>query len=221
MGERLTRDMMAARITAEFQEGWIVNLGVGMPTMCSDFIPADKSIILHSENGLIGYGRNATVEEATPYVVNAGVMPVMLTPSTAIVHHADAFAVIRGGHLDVGVLGAYEVATNGDFANWKTDPNRKGGGIGGAMDIATCAQQVFAIMEHTTREGEPRLLPRCTFDITAPGCVTLVMTDLGLFQPTGEGFRILEIAPGYSVEEVAALTGTPLEVSPDLKPVEV
>lgn len=220
MGERLTRDMMAARITAEFQEGWIVNLGVGMPTMCSDFIPAEKSIVLHSENGLIGYGRNATVEEATPYVVNAGVMPVMLTPSTAIVHHADAFAVIRGGHLDVGVLGAYEVAANGDFANWKTDPNRKGGGIGGAMDIAACAKRIFLLMEHQTRDGRPRLLNRCTLPLTAPGVVSLVMTDLGLFEAAGDKFIVHEYAPGFTIEEIQAVTEAPVVAAPDMREVQ-
>ena len=218
---RLTRDMMAARITSEFQEGWIANLGVGMPTMCSDFLPADKFIVLHSENGLIGYGRATTVDEAGPYVVNAGLIPVMLQDYAAILHHADAFGVIRSGMLDVGVLGAYEVAANGDFANWKTAVDKPGGGIGGAMDIAICAQRIFIMMEHTLRDGRPRMLKRCTLPITAPGVVKLIMTDLGLFEPTGEGFRILEIAPGFTVDEVAALTDAPVEAAPDLKEVQL
>ena len=213
---RLTRDLMAARLAAEFQDGWIVNLGVGMPTLCSDFLPEGRSIMLHSENGVIGYGRNATVEEATPYVVNAGVQPVLLMPFAAIVHHADAFAIIRKGMLDVAVLGAYEVAANGDFANWRT-AGRKGGGIGGAMDIAASAQRIFIHMEHTTRDGSPRLLRRCTLPLTAPGVVKLVMTDLGLFEPAGESYRLLEIAPGYTVEEVQSLTEAPLEAVANLK----
>jgi 3-oxoacid CoA-transferase B subunit len=163
---RLTRDMMAARIAALFEEGWIANLGVGMPTMCSDFLPAEKFIVLHSENGLIGYGRAASVEEAGPYVVNAGIIPVFLHDYAAILHHADAFGVIRRGMLDVGVLGAYEVAANGDFANWKT-AGRKGGGIGGAMDIAVSAQRIFIMMEHSTRDGAPRLLKECKLPVTA------------------------------------------------------
>ena len=215
--KRLTRDLMAARLAAEFQDGWLVNLGVGMPTMCSDFLPADKFIVLHSENGLIGYGRNATVEEATPYVVNAGVMPVLLQAYTAVVHHADAFAVIRSGRLDAGVLGAYEVAANGDFANWKTSPEKRGGGIGGAMDIAACAQRIFVMLEHTTRDGRPRLLGRCNLSITAAGVVKLVMTDLGLFQPNGEGFTALELAPGFTLDEVQDVTSAPLTPSPDLR----
>jgi 3-oxoacid CoA-transferase B subunit len=219
--KRLTRDLMAARLAAEFQDGWLVNLGVGMPTMCSDFLPADRFIVLHSENGLIGYGRNATVEEATPYVVNAGVMPVLLQPYTAVVHHADAFAVIRSGRLDAGVLGAYEVAANGDFGNWKTSPEKKGGGIGGAMDIAACAQRIFVMLEHTTRDGRPRLLKRCNLSITAAGVVKLVMTDLGLFKPNGEGFTALELAPGFTLDEVQDVTAAPLTPSPDLRDVHL
>jgi 3-oxoacid CoA-transferase B subunit len=210
--------MIAARITHEFQDGWIANLGVGMPTMCSDFLPADKFIILHSENGLIGYGRGATVEEATPYVVNAGVQPVLLQPYSAIVHHSDAFGVIRSGRLDVGVLGAYEVAANGDFANWKTGMS-PGGGIGGAMDIAACAQRIFLMMEHQTRDGRPRLLNKCTLPITAPGVVKLVMTDLGLFEPAGDHFVLREHAPGYSLEEIQAVTEARVVPAPDLREV--
>jgi 3-oxoacid CoA-transferase B subunit len=211
---------MAARVASEFEDGWIVNLGVGMPTMCSDFLPAERFIVLHSENGVIGYGRNASVEEATPYVVNAGVFPVLLQPFASIVHHADAFGVIRRGMLDVAVLGAYEVAANGDFANWKT-AGRKGGGIGGAMDIAVGAQRIFIMMEHTTRDGGPRLLPACTLPLTAPGVVTLVMTDLGLFEPRGDYFLMREIAHGFEVDEVQAVTQARLVASADLSEVTV
>jgi 3-oxoacid CoA-transferase B subunit len=209
--QKLTRRQMAARTAAEFGDGWIVNLGIGMPTLCSDFVPDGRRVIFHSENGVVGYGRNASEEERDPHVVNAGVQPVLLEPFASILHHADAFAIVRSGLLDVAVLGAYEVSANGDFANWKT-AGRKGGGIGGAMDIAACAQRVFIIMEHTTREGAPRLLRRCALPITAPGVVRLVVTDLGVFQPNGDGFTLHEIAPGYTIEDVqgvsaAALTG--------------
>lgn len=219
--QRLTRDMMAARTAAEFEDGWIANLGVGMPTMCSDFLPADKFIILHSENGLIGYGRAASVEEATPYVVNAGLIPVLLQDYTAILHHSDAFGVIRSGRLDVGVLGAYEAAPNGDFANWKTAVDKKGGGIGGAMDIAACAQRIFIMMEHTTRDGRPRLLERCKLPITAAGVVKLIVTDLGLFVPAGDHFVARELAPGYSLEEVQAYTGARVVAAPGLQEVQL
>ena len=205
----LSRDLMAARVAAEFPANGLVNLGVGMPTMCSDFVPAGRRVIFHSENGVIGYGRNAHPDEIDPHVVNAGVRPVLLFPFAAIVHHADAFAIIRSGRLDVGVLGAYEVAANGDFANWQT-AGRNGGGIGGAMDIASCAKQIFIMMEHTQRDGSPRLRTRCTLPLTAPGVVTRVYTDLGVFEPLGDSYRLVEIAPGYSVDEVQALTEAPL-----------
>lgn len=216
---RLTRDLMAARIAAEFGDGWIVNLGIGIPTLCSDFVPVGRRVIFHSENGVIGYGRNATEEEVGPYIVNAGVQPVELLSFASIVHHADAFGIIRRGLLDAAVLGAYEVAANGDFANWKT-AGRKGGGIGGAMDIAACAQRLFVVMEHTTRDGSPRLLKRCTLPITAPGVVKLVITDLGVFEPIGEAYRLKEIAPGYTPEEVQALTAAPLVIPSKIKEVQ-
>jgi 3-oxoacid CoA-transferase B subunit len=207
---RVSRDLMAARVAAEFQDGWIVNLGIGMPTLCSDFVPADRRVIFHAENGVIGYGRNASAEEADPHLVNASVQPVILQPFAAIVHHADAFAIIRRGLLSAGILGAYEVAANGDFANFKT-AGRAGGGVGGAMDIATCAQRIFIMLEHTTRDGRPRLLRRCTLPITAAGVVKLVVTDLGVFKPLGESYRLCEIAPGYTPEEVQAITDAPLQ----------
>ena len=217
---KLTREVMAARAASEFQDGWIVNLGVGMPTACSNYIPAGRRVIFHSENGVVGYGRQLPDEEADPYVVNAGGQRVELLPFGAIVHHADSFAIIRAGLIDVTVLGAYQVATNGDFANWKL-PGAIGGGIGGAMDLAACSKQVFLIMEHSTREEGPRLLKQCTLPLTAPGVVTLVVTDLGVFQPLGEAFRLVEIAPGYTLEEVQAVTGAPLVVDGPLKAVSV
>lgn len=218
--ERISRDLMAARVAAELQDGWVVNLGLGMPTMCSDFIPVDRRVIFHSENGLIGYGRRATEAEVGPYIVNAGVQPVELTPYASVVHHGDSFALIRGGRLDAAVLGAYEVAMNGDFANWRL-AGRKGGGIGGAMDIAACAQRVFILMEHTTRENAPRLLQRCTLALTAPGVVTRVFTDLGVFEPAGDAFQLCEIAPGWTPEEVQTFTGAPLVVSEELRELQL
>ena len=217
---RLTRDLMAARVAAEFQDGWIVNLGVGMPTLCSDFVPAGRRVIFHSENGAVGYGRRVFGDEIDPHTVNAGVQPVLLLPFAATMHHADAFAIIRSGRLDVGVLGAYEVAANGDFANWKT-AGRTGGGIGGAMDIAANAKRIILMLEHTTRDGAPRLLRACGLPVTGRGVVTLVVTDLGVFRPLGEAFVLLEIAPGYSVAEVEGRTGAPLVVGPELREVQI
>jgi 3-oxoacid CoA-transferase B subunit len=202
----LTRQQMAGRIAREFQDGWIVNLGVGIPTLCSNTDISPREVIYHSENGVIGYGPIAPPGEEDLDLVNAGGQNVTLRPGAAVVHHADSFAVIRGGHIDVTVLGAYEVAANGDFANWKLG-GQKGGGIGGAMDLAACAKRVFIIMEHLTRDGSPRLVPTCALPVTARGAAKLVVTNYGLFEPTGEGFLLREIAPGISVDEVRAGVG--------------
>jgi 3-oxoacid CoA-transferase B subunit len=209
MTQGYTRQQMADRIANRFQDGWIVNLGVGIPTLCSNTDIAPRHVIYHSENGVIGYGPVAAPGEEDLDLVNAGGQNVTLLAGAAVVHHADSFAIIRGGRIDVTVMGAYEVSAGGDFANWKL-AGAKGGGIGGAMDLAACAQRVFIIMEHTTRTGAPRLVPRCALPVTARGVVRLVATNLGLFEPVGEAFRISELAPGISRDAVAAATGTPL-----------
>ncbi len=213
---RLTRQAMCDRLAMEFQDGWIVNLGVGMPTLCSNYVDPSKDLILHSENGVIGYGPLAKPEEVDKHLVNAGGQNVTPVPGMAIVHHADSFALIRKGMLDVTVMGAYEVSENGDFANWRIPP-RKGGGIGGAMDLAACAQRVFIALEHTTREGHSRLLKRCTLPITAPGVVKLVVTDLGLFAVTPQGFQLREYAPGWSPADIQAHTEAQLHLADDLR----
>ena len=211
----LSRQTMCNRLAMEFQDGWVVNLGIGLPTLCSNYQFKDKTIIFHSENGVIGYGPLALEGEEDLHLVNAGRQYVTLRPGAAIVHHADSFAIIRGGYVDVTVMGAYEVAENGDFANWKTS-GRKGGGIGGAMDLAVGAKRVFIAMEHTTRDGRPRLLQGCSLPFTAVGVVKLVATNLGLFEVTPQGFLLREIAPGYTPEEVQAVTGARLVVPDDL-----
>lgn len=211
----LDRQAMCNRLAREFQDGWVVNLGIGMPTLCSNYDFEDKQIIFHSENGVIGYGPLAAEGEEDLHLVNASSQYVTIATGAAIVHHADSFAIIRGGHLDATVLGAYEVAENGDFANYKT-AGRKGGGIGGAMDLAVGAKQVFIAMEHTTREGEPRLLQRCNLPVTAVGVVTKVVTTLGLFEVTPKGFELKEIAPGYTTEDVQAQSGASLIIPDDI-----
>jgi len=211
----LTRQQMCDRLAMEFQDGWMVNLGVGIPTLCSNFDFGETQIVFHSENGVVGYGPLAARGMEDAHLVNAGAQHVTLKPGAAIVHHADAFAMIRSGRIDATVLGAYEVAESGDFANWKT-AGQKGGGIGGAMDLAAGARRVFVVMEHTTRDGAPRLVSRCALPITARGVVTLVATNFGLFEPTGDGFVLREIADGVEVAEVKAATGGTLIVSPGL-----
>ena len=213
----LNRQQMAARLAQEFEEGWVVNLGIGIPTLCSNY--ADN-VILHAENGVIGYGALLPKGEEDIHLVNAGGQHVGLKPGAAIVHHADSFAIVRGGYLDVSVMGSYEVSKGGDFANWRTS-GRKGGGIGGAMDLAMGAKRVFIAMEHTTRDGSPRLLNELNLPATAKGVVTLLMTNLGLIDITSEGFSLREIAPGYSPEEVQGMTEAELAISPALKEIAV
>jgi 3-oxoacid CoA-transferase B subunit len=207
---------MCDRLAMEFQDEWIVNLGVGMPTLCSNYVDPSKDLLFHSENGVIGYGPLAPKGQEDRHLVNAGGQNVLPVPGMAIVHHADSFALIRSGRVDVTVMGAYEVSENGDFANWRI-PNRKGGGIGGAMDLAACAKRVFIALEHTTRDGKPRMLKRCNLPITAPGVVKLVATDLGLFEVGPQGFILREHAPGWSPEEIQELTEAQLVIPSNLK----
>ncbi len=217
---KLSRQQMCDRLAMEFQDEWIVNLGVGMPTLCSNYVDPNKDIIFHSENGVIGFGPLAPEGQEDRHLVNASSQHVTVRPGMAIVHHADSFALIRSGMVDVTVMGAYEVAENGDFANWRI-PNRKGGGIGGAMDLAACAKRVFIAMEHVTREGESRMLERCKLPITAPGVVTLLATDLGLFEVTPQGFTLREHAPGWNAEEIQEQTGSKLIIPDDLREIRM
>ena len=213
---KLERQAMCDRLAMEFQDGWVVNLGIGVPTLCSNYVDPNKAIINHSENGVIGYGPLAAEGQEDRHLINAGGQHVTPLPGMAIVHHADSFMMIRGGMIDVTVMGAYEVAENGDFANWRI-PSRKGGGIGGAMDLAVGAKRVFIAMEHVTRDGQPKLLKKCTLPITAPGVVKLVATDLGLFEITPQGFKLVEHAPGWSPEDIQELTEGKLVISNDLR----
>lgn len=206
-----SRQQMADRIAREFQDGWLVNLGVGIPTLCSNTDLGGREITYHAENGVIGYGPVLPEGQEDLHLVNAGGQNVSLNPGAAIVHHADSFAIIRGGRIDATVMGAYEVSCRGDFANWKV-AGAKGGGIGGAMDLAACAKRVFIILEHRTRDGKPRLVESCALPVTARGVVTLVATDLGLFRPVGSGFAVVELAPDVTMEDVRGATGTPIIV---------
>lgn len=207
---------MANRIAMEFQDGDVVNLGIGIPTLCSNFVHHNKTIFYQSENGLVNYGPIAFPGEENPELVNAGGQYVIEIPGMAILDHADSFGLIRSGYVDITVLGAYEVAENGDFASWKL-ANARGGSIGGAMDLAVGAKKVFLILEHTTKDGQSRLVEKCKLPVTAVGVVGLVATNLGLFQINENGFVLTEIAPGYSTQDVADQTDANLAISPKLK----
>ena len=212
----LDRQTMANRAAMEFHDGWVVNLGIGIPTLCSNFVHHDRRVVYQSENGLVNYGPLAAEGEEDPNLVNAGGQYVVEMAGMAVQDHADSFALIRGGYVDVTVLGAYEAAANGDFANWKV-AGARGGGIGGAMDLAVGAKNVFLLMEHTTKDGKPRLVERCSLPVTARGVVTLVVTNLGLFRVAPEGFVLDEIAPGYAPEDLQEMTDARLIVSPTLR----
>jgi 3-oxoadipate CoA-transferase beta subunit len=200
------RTEMAARAAQDIPEGWYVNLGIGMPTMIADHVPLEREVVFHSENGILGMGPAPTRETRNPWLINAGKQLVTLRDGGSYCHHADSFAMIRGGHLDLCVLGAFEVAENGDIANWATSENDTAPAVGGAMDLAVGAKRLWAIMEHTTKDGRPRLVRRCSYPLTAPGAVTRVYTNLAVLDVTPEGFRVVDLAPGVAMDELQAKT---------------
>ena len=211
----LTRDGIAWRAAQDLEEGMVVNLGIGMPVLASGYAPAGREVIYQSENGIIGVGPEASAEEASPDLVDAGSRRVTLAPGASIVDSADAFAMIRGGHIDVTLLGGFQVATNGDLANWDMRVPNKGQLVGGAMDLAYGAKSVRVMMQHETKRGEPRLLNACTLPLTAPGCVDRIYTDLAVVDVTPAGFLVREILAGLSRETLQAKTEAPLTFADD------
>ena len=207
---KYTRDQMAARVARDIPEGAYVNLGIGLPTTVANHLPRDREVFLHSENGILGMGP-APVEGREDWdLVNAGKQPVTLLTGGAFFHHADSFAMMRGGHLDICVLGAFQVAANGDLANWHTGAPDAIPAVGGAMDLAIGARQVFVMMEHQTKAGEPKLVERCSYPLTGIGCVARIYTDLAVIDVTPDGFEVLEWVEGLSFEDLCARTGAPL-----------
>ncbi|MEO8713966.1 MAG: CoA-transferase, partial [Acetobacteraceae bacterium] len=187
------------------------------PVLAADYLPADRDVFIQAENGVIGCGPLADDASADPDLVDAGSRRITLRPGAAIVDSAASFAMIRGGHIDVTLLGCFEVAANGDMANWDSGVPDKGALVGGAMDLAACARAVWVIMEHTTRAGAPRLLERCRLKLTAPRCVSRVFTDLAVIDVTADGFVVREIVPALSREDLAARTGAKLIFAPDCR----
>jgi 3-oxoacid CoA-transferase B subunit len=208
-----TRQQMAARVAADIPEGWVVNLGIGAPTAVSDYVTADREVIFHSENGILGVGPQPAPGQADPWVINAGKQHVTLRDGASIIGHADSFGIIRGGHLDLCVLGGYQVAENGDLANWSTGENDAAPAVGGAMDLGAGAKRVWVLMDHTTKTGQPRLVERCSYPLTALGSVTRVYTNLAVIDVTARGFVLVECAPGVTFEDVRARTGAVLHES--------
>lgn len=209
MKERLPREVIPMRIARELNDGSVVNVGIGLASLVSSFIPPDKHIVFHAENGVMGYGRVLTEDERERLdyeLVNAAAQFVAPLPGMSFMNIAEAFDAIRVGRVDFTILGAYQVSERGDLANWSTDLKGAWGSIGGAMDMPIGSKNVIVGMEHTTRSGMPRVVKKCTLPLTAPECVDLIVTDLAVIRVTKDGLVLEEIAPGWTVEEVQALT---------------
>ena len=211
----LTRELLALRVAHELRPGMVVNLGIGLPTLVPSHLPQDHGVLFQSENGILGLGGIREDGVFDPDLINAGGQTVSLLPGASFFDSATSFAMIRGGHVDVAVLGGLQVASNGDLANWSI-PERGGGGMGGAMDLARGARRLIVAMEQVTREGASRLMERCTYPLTAPACVDLVVTNLAVIAVEAGGFVLREVAPGVTVEQVVAATGAPLAIAPDV-----
>jgi 3-oxoacid CoA-transferase B subunit len=207
---RLTRNQIAQRAAMELPNGAYVNLGWGIPNLIADYLPKNVEVYFHSENGILGMGRRARPGEEDFDLVDAMKVPVTLMPGASFFHQADAHLMTRGGHIDVAVLGGFQVSEKGDLANWKIPGAKGSGGIGGAMDIAAGAKRLIVCMEHTTKEGAPKIVRQCTYPLTGLACVDTIVTDLAVIDVKPEGLMLREIVPGWCIEELQKLTGAPL-----------
>jgi 3-oxoadipate CoA-transferase beta subunit len=215
MTTRISRNDLAKRIAADIPEGAYVNLGIGAPTLVANFLPPDEEIILHTENGLLGMGQAPAADRIDPDLINAGKQPVTALAGAAYFHHADSFAMMRGGHLDVCVLGAFQVAQNGDLANWSTGAPGAIPAVGGAMDLAIGAKDVYVMTDLLTKTGESKLVAACTYPLTGVGCVSRVYTDHAVFDVTPDGFAVRELFGENTLDELRELTGLALTDATD------
>jgi 3-oxoadipate CoA-transferase beta subunit len=208
--KKLNREQMAARVARDIPEGAYVNLGIGMPTLVANHLPREREVILHSENGVLGMGPAPAPGEEDPDLINAGKQPVTLLAGGCFFHHADSFAMMRGGHVDICVMGAFQVSAAGDLANWHSGAPDAIPAVGGAMDLAIGAKQVFVMMEHLTKDGKSKLVKQCTYPLTGIACVSRVYTDLAVIDITPDGLRVVEAVDGLEMDELQRLTGLPL-----------
>ena len=218
--QRLDREAMALRAAKEFGDGMVVNLGIGIPTLCSNFIPEGREVLFHTENGVLNFGPLAPPEQSDLNLVNAGGEYVTPKPGMSFFTLDESFSMIRGGRIDICTLGGMQVSEKGDLANWLL-PGRGIGSIGGGMDLAFGAKKLIIIMEHNSKDGRPKILKKCTYELTAPQCVDLIVTDIAVIVVTPKGLVLKEAAPGWSAEEVQALTEPELIIAPDLKEIEL
>jgi 3-oxoadipate CoA-transferase beta subunit len=206
----LDRNALAARVAQDIPEGWFVNLGIGIPTLVGNYVPPEREVIFHSENGILGMGPAPPRAEVNQWLINASSQYVTLRSGGSYMSHSDSFALVRGGHLDLCVLGAFQVAENGDLANWARSEDDNAPAIGGAMDLAAGAKRIWIVMEHNTRSGEPRLLRHCSYPLTAAKCVKRVYTELAVIDVTDKGFVVIDMVPGLTLAELQARTEAPL-----------
>ena len=211
----LDKNQIAKRISKEIKDGYYVNLGIGIPTLVANYIPKDIKVVLHSENGLLGMGPFPTREKADADLINAGKQTITYVPGASFFDSASSFGIIRGGHIDLTILGAFEVTDKGDIASWKV-PGKLIKGMGGAMDLVASAKNIIVAMQHSNKEGQSKLLKKCTLPLTGVNCVKRIVTDLAVIDVTDKGFKLLERAPGVTVEQIKAATEGELIVEGDI-----
>ena len=213
MIKKLNRNEMAARVARDIPDGAVVNLGIGLPTLVANHLPNDREVLLHSENGVLGMGPAPAAGEEDWDLINAGKQAVTLLAGGSYFHHADSFAMMRGGHLDFCVLGAFQVSVKGDLANWHTGAPDAIPAVGGAMDLAIGAKKTFVMMEHLTKGGQSKIVPACTYPLTGVGCVSRIYTDLATIDITPQGLRVVDMVEGLSLDELVRLSGVTMQAA--------